>query len=143
MRRPAKHNPELARALDALLKHGTKPAGRWQQPHLAPRGALVWADAPALGSAAQVGGAGPVVASIRRRTVSRVGYVLRVHGWLWKVTPDMGIYRVTNAVPGTKITETPVKAFRTLAAAKAEAQAILGDPGTVPHSGTQRSGQSG
>lgn len=99
--------------------------GRFQQPHLVTRGRLSWETIPHLGSAAQIDGRGRVVAKIHK--LGKM-WSLRVDGYLWAVTPDMGVARM-NAIPGQKIREVPIKAFKSIAAAQREAELILGEEG--------------
>lgn len=51
-------------------------------------------------------------------------WLLRIEGWQWHVTDEMGIARF-NQIPGDKIKLTPVKNFTSLVKAKKEAESIL------------------
>lgn len=97
--------------------------GEWSEnaDRLVPRGDVQWIDGT-LGLAGAING--KPVASAHKRGRQ---WLLRIPGWQWHVTPDMGVARM-NRVPGDKIKTTPVKAFGSAAAAKKEADAILQAP---------------
>jgi len=109
-----------------MVRLTTAPAGKWSSnaERLVPRGTLTWHDV--------AGGLHGSVATVDRQQVAVVrkvqgGYMLRIEGWQWTVTPDMGAARL-NAIPGDKITHTPAKFFATRQDAKREAEAILRPP---------------
>lgn len=85
---------------------------------LVPRGPVSWTEG-VLGYAGAING--KPVASAHKRGRQ---WLLRIPGWQWHVTPDMGVARM-NQVPGDKIKATPVKVFGSGAAAKREAEDIL------------------
>ena len=64
---------------------------------------------------------GKVIATARR---AHGGWVLRIPGYQWPVTPDMPTARF-NKIPGDKITQTPAKAFKTLQKAAQEIERVL------------------
>jgi hypothetical protein len=100
--------------------------GKWSEnaDRLVPRGPVTWTDLPRLGG---TGFVGPVhVATLRRVTG---GFIARIAGWQWAVTPDSGTARF-NAIPGDKITHTPSKLFPTRGAAKRACELVLAAPPT-------------
>jgi hypothetical protein len=103
-------------------------SGRWRESHKLPTPPLSWADANGgMNGAVAVDANNHVVARIESKADS---YVLTVDGWIWRVAGDKGTARL-NAIlasdpdPREKwISEKPVKGFSSIAAAKAEAEAI-------------------
>jgi hypothetical protein len=97
--------------------------GKWHNPAAAdvmiPRGTIVWTKG-VLGQAGSIDGKPVCVV----RKVRAGQFLLTIKGWMWDVTPDMGVARF-NIIPGDKITETPCHAFKTMRGAKAEAATIL------------------
>jgi len=102
------------------------PDGIWSPnaARLVPRGTVEWSR---VGSIAVSGSIGGKPVAVLRGPVIKGGYLARVDGWQWKVTPDMGVARM-NTVPGNKITHTSSKLFPTISAAKREVEAILAKP---------------
>ena len=64
---------------------------------------------------------GKTVATARHVTG---GWALRIPGYQWPVTPDMPTARF-NQIPVDKITETPVKAFKTWQESAKEVERVL------------------
>jgi len=65
---------------------------------------------------------GAVVATAR--VCRNSWWILSIPGHIWPVAPNTGTARL-NDIPGDKITETPIKAFPSRAAALAEVIRIL------------------
>jgi len=99
--------------------------GAWSDnaERLVPRGQISWTEG-VLGLSGSINSKNVAVAHKRGRQ-----WLLRIPGWQWHVTTDMGVARM-NQVPGDKIKATPVKSFRSSAAAKREAEDILREDAT-------------
>lgn len=82
-----------------------------------------WHTVPKRGSALVFGRASVAVA--RSSGPAGARWLLRIEGFEWKVTEDMPTARFRTLGGALSIPYTPVKAFRTLKAAQAEAQAII------------------
>jgi hypothetical protein len=94
----------------------TEPQGFWLDSGVrnVPVGELHWSGLPRKAYAASVNGS--AVASVRRQLQG--GWVARIDGWKWTVTPEMGAARLD-------VKDTPVKLFKTSSEARAAVEAAF------------------
>ncbi len=98
--------------------------GKWCENARPARGPINWTTAGNTKNAVAVAETEVGEAVIARLRHVTGGYVAKIEGWQWKVTPDMPTARL-NEIPGDKIEFTPAKFFPSRGTAQREVELIL------------------